>query len=359
MKNLLVTGGAGFIGTNFIYYVQRHYPHINILNLDALTYAGNPDNLSNLPNPDHYHFIQGDIRDAALIEKILLEYQIDTIVHFAAESHVDRSIADPAPFISTNVMGTCSLLEAARKTWKSNDKTGGVKFHHISTDEVFGSLSPNDRPFSEMTPYNPNSPYAASKAASDHFVRAYYRTYGLPVTISNCSNNYGPFQYPEKLIPLIIINALNGKPLPIYGDGKQIRDWLFVIDHCEAIMEILIHGQTGETYCIGGNTQITNLEMVEIICSLLDEKVPTPKYRPHKNLIHFVPDRPGHDRRYAINTNKIKNTLGWQPSKDIISGLSQTIDWYLEHQEWVSTTLHKNNYQMWIQYQYGFNQDGE
>ncbi|MCS7011590.1 MAG: dTDP-glucose 4,6-dehydratase, partial [Anaerolineales bacterium] len=291
MENVLVTGGAGFIGSNFVRYLLQAEPNVRIVTLDALTYAGSLENLRELPDESRHIFIHGDICDAALVEHLLREYAIDTIVHFAAESHVDRSILGPAPFIQTNVVGTFTLLEAARLVWKGNFT--GKRFHHVSTDEVFGSLSPEDPPFRETTPYAPRSPYSASKAAGDHLVRAYFHTYGLPVTITNCSNNYGPYQFPEKLIPLMIFNALEGKPLPVYGDGQHIRDWLYVEDHCEAIHLVLRKGRPGETYNIGGGNQPTNLEIVQHICALLDECHPTGT--PHARLITHVPDRPGHD----------------------------------------------------------------
>ncbi|MDP2966560.1 MAG: dTDP-glucose 4,6-dehydratase [Pelolinea sp.] len=352
MKNILVTGGAGFIGSNFIRFLLTSNEGISITNLDLLTYAGSLENLQGLPNSQHYSFIHGDICDQELVEKIVGENKIDTIVHFAAESHVDRSISGPGAFIKTNINGTFSLLEAARKKWLAEGQRHDVRFHHISTDEVFGSLTPQGPPFSESTPYSPNSPYAASKASSDFLVRAYTHTYGLPVTISNCSNNYGPYQFPEKLIPLIILNALQGKPLPIYGDGQQIRDWLYVDDHCEAIWQIILRGKVGESYNIGGENQPANLEIVNTICDLLDEALPKSPHTPHNQLIEYVADRPGHDRRYAMDIQKIKKELGWQPRYDLKQGLSKTVQWYLDNQEWVSAIQKQKEYQGWLDKNY-------
>jgi dTDP-glucose 4,6-dehydratase len=325
MKNVFITGGAGFIGSNFVRHLLRAEAGVRIVNLDALTYAGSLENLNDLPSADRHTFVHGNICDGALVRELLEQHQIDTIVHFAAESHVDRSIADAAPFIQTNVVGTLCLLEAARAP--------DARFHHVSTDEVYGSLGPNDPPFIETTPYAPHSPYAASKAASDHFVRAYAHTYGLPVTITNCSNNYGPFQFPEKLIPLTIVNALSGKPIPVYGDGKQVRDWLYVEDHCEALLRVLRDGHLGETYNVGGGEQPTNLEVVQKICAILDELRPG---KPHKSLIEFVTDRPGHDRRYAMDITKIKRGLAWQPNHTLADGLRKTVKWYLDRPDWIN-----------------------
>ena len=352
MKNILVTGGAGFIGSNFIRYLLSTEKEIRIVNLDLLTYAGSLENLNSLPNVEQYQFIQGDICNQELIEDILSKHKIDTIVHFAAESHVDRSIVGPRAFIQTNINGTFNLLEAARKIWLSDCDRNEVRFHHISTDEVFGTLAPDDSPFCETTPYAPNSPYAASKASSDLLVRAYAHTYKLPITISNCSNNYGPFQFPEKLIPLIILNAVNGKPLPIYGDGQQIRDWLFVEDHCSAIWQVIQYGKNGESYNIGGENQMTNLEIVQEICSLLDEAFPNSGYTPHNRLIKFVTDRPGHDRRYAMNINKIKSDLGWSPQYSFSKGLRDTVQWYLNHQDWIEAIQKQRDYQNWLDNNY-------
>jgi dTDP-glucose 4,6-dehydratase len=354
MRQVLVTGGAGFIGSNFIHFLLNKEPHVQVINLDALTYAGNLENLKELPDEERYHFIKGDITDRALLKTIFDDFKIDTVVHFAAESHVDRSITGPMPFVETNVIGTTCLLEAARASWVVEKKVdpAQTRFHHVSTDEVFGALSPDDSPFSETTPYAPNSPYAASKAASDHLVRAYFNTYQLPVTITNCSNNYGPFQFPEKLIPLVILNAVQGKPLPVYGDGKQIRDWLYVEDHCAAIWKALKKGTAGQTYNIGGNNQPTNLEIIQTICTILDESLPGSSVTPYSKLIEFVPDRPGHDRRYAMDTRKIERELGWKPTEDLKSGLRKTVAWYLAHPDWVKGIDLLPGYQSWIQQNY-------
>jgi dTDP-glucose 4,6-dehydratase len=354
MHNVLVTGGAGFIGSNFIRYLHTAEPDVEIVNLDALTYAGSLENLNNLPHPEKYKFIHGEIGDRRLVDQILHDQNIDTIVHFAAETHVDRSILGPAQFVETNVVGTFILLEAARNYWldEGSQDSGHVRFHHISTDEVFGSLDPYDPPFSEETPYAPNSPYAASKAASDHLVRSYGHTYGLPYSITNCSNNYGPFQFPEKLIPLMISNAINGVPLPIYGDGKQIRDWLFVEDHCQAIREVINRGEPGETYIVGGNTQPTNITIVTTMCEILDECLPNSTFVPHESLIKFVTDRPGHDRRYAMDISKINKDLGWTPKRSLSEGLMKTIEWYLNNQEWVDAIGKQGDYQDWLEKNY-------
>ena len=346
MKSILVTGGAGFIGSNFVRYLLENDPEVKIITLDLLTYAGKLENLADLSDPSRHTFIQGDICDRELVEKILSEHQIDTIVHFAAESHVDRSILGPMPFIQTNIVGTFVLLDAAKNAWK--DQPGPFRFHHISTDEVFGALEPGDPAFEETTPYDPHSPYSASKASSDHLVRAYATTYGLPVTISNCSNNYGPYQFPEKLIPLMILNGITGKPLPIYGKGAQIRDWLHVEDHCAAIYQVLKKGKTGETYCIGGDNQPTNLEVVLMICEILDEKLPKKDGSAHKDQIKYVTDRPGHDFRYDINTAKIEQELGWKPSHSLRKGLEETVDWYLSHPNWVDSVLEKDDFSSWL-----------
>lgn len=337
MKNILITGGAGFIGSNFVNYILNKEPLIRIINVDALTYAGSLKNLLNLHEQERYLFVQGNICDQELMDHLLEKYFIDTIINFAAETHVDRSIINSLPFVETNIHGTVNLLEAAKKTWlqKKVVPIESARFHHISTDEVYGSLGSREHPFTEDSPYSPKSPYAASKAASDHFVRAYFNTYGIPITITNCSNNYGPFQYPEKLIPLIISNALTGNELPIYGDGKQIRDWLYVTDHCEAILLTLKHGTVGESYNIGGNNQITNLELVLMICDMLDQYIPDSKFAPHGKLIQFVTDRPGHDRRYALDIKKIHNQLGWSPSHSLKEGLRKTILWYIENIDWI------------------------
>ncbi|MDC0685674.1 MULTISPECIES: dTDP-glucose 4,6-dehydratase [Sorangium] len=351
MKNILVTGGAGFIGSNFIRYVLAERPGVQVVTLDALTYAGRRESLTGLPEQRHA-FVHGDIRDRELVERLLSERRIDTIVHFAAESHVDRSIAGPEAFIETNVVGTLRLLEAARTAWLGRGAAEGKRFHHISTDEVFGSLGPTDAAFHEGTPYSPNSPYAASKAASDHLVNAYVHTYGLPATITNCSNNYGPRQFPEKLIPLMILNALTGKPLPVYGDGAQVRDWLYVIDGCEAILRVLERGRAGQSYNIGGGNQPTNLEIVHQICAYLDTRFPESPYRPYSRLLRFVPDRPGHDRRYAVDFRKIERELGWQPRFSLEEGLRETIEWYLANPEWLSAIGRRDDYHGWIERNY-------
>ena len=353
MKNVLVTGGAGFIGSNFIHYLIQTEVNVNIINLDALTYAGNLANLSSVENHPRYRFVQGNICDADAMDNLLREHEIDTIVHFAAESHVDRSILGPRQFVETNVMGTFTMLEAARNYW-IRDKSmplKQVRFHHVSTDEVFGSLKVGEPAWTEETPYAPNSPYAASKAASDHLVRSYGHTYGLPYTITNCSNNYGPYQFPEKLIPLIILNAIEGKPLPVYGDGQQIRDWLHVQDHCEAIHLVLTKGKTGSTYNIGGVNQHANLTIVETICDILDEISDT-THKPHKNLIQFVTDRPGHDRRYDMDTHKIHAELGWQPRHTLTEGLLDTVKWYLDDLEWVNSIRKQEDYKGWLDTNY-------
>jgi dTDP-glucose 4,6-dehydratase len=354
MQNVLVTGGAGFIGSNFIRYLLTAESDLNVLNLDALTYAGSLENLKGLPDQGKHEFIHGEIGDRSRIDQILHDHAIDTIVHFAAETHVDRSIIGPAQFIETNVVGTFILLEAARHYWLDEGAfpSKEVRFHHISTDEVFGSLGSEDPPFSECTPYAPNSPYAASKAASDHLVRSYGHTYGLPFNITNCSNNYGPYQFPEKLIPLMISNALKGAQLPIYGDGQQIRDWLYVEDHCQAIVEVIKKGRIGETYIIGGNTQPTNLLVVNTICEILDECLPNSNYLPHESLVTYVTDRPGHDRRYAMDISKISTELGWTPQHSLSEGLIKTVEWYLENQDWVEAIGNQADYQEWLDRNY-------
>ena len=354
MQNIFVTGGAGFIGSNFVRYLLVADPSIKVINLDALRYSGSLENLKELPDQDRHTFIHGDICDRELVEDLLRVYRVDTLVHFAAESHVDRSILDPQPFIQTNIVGTYTLLEAARQVWlvEKSLPRNAVRFHHVSTDEVFGSLLPGAQAFSETTPYAPNSPYAASKASSDHLVRAYHHTYQLPVTITNCSNNYGPYMFPEKLIPLMIFNALDGRPLPVYGDGQQIRDWLYVEDHCEAIWNVLRKGKSGETYNIGGNNQPTNLTVVQTLCDILDEYRPDSPFVPHASLIQFVVDRPGHDRRYAMDITKIRNELGWQPKQSLDSGLRNTVEWYLMHPEWVAAIRKQSDYQTWLNRNY-------
>ncbi len=347
MKNLLVTGGAGFIGSNFIRFMLETEPDIHIYNADLLTYAGRLENLEDLPDPARHTLLRGDIRDADFVNQIFAEHDIDTVVHFAAESHVDRSILGPAPFITTNILGTFTLLEAARAAWAGRTD---VRFHHISTDEVFGALQPGDAPFNERTAYAPHSPYSASKASSDHLVRAYGTTYGLPVTVSNCSNNYGPYQFPEKLIPLMILNGITGKPLPVYGAGAQVRDWLHVKDHCAAIRLILKDGTPGETYCVGGDNQPSNLEIVKMICAVLDKRFP--EAAPHERLITFVKDRPGHDFRYDIDTAKIERELGWQPSYSLTDGLEETVDWYLSHGAWIDSVTGTDTFGAWMDRNY-------
>jgi dTDP-glucose 4,6-dehydratase len=351
-KSILVTGGAGFIGSNFIHYIFREAKFDGkIINVDKLTYAGNLDNLLNIKNEyegNRYFFEKEDICDFDRIKNIFQKYGIDTVVNFAAESHVDRSIFGPKAFIQTNIMGTFNLLEVARECWKENNKDEYL-FHHISTDEVYGSIE-NGNCFYEDTSYKPNSPYSASKASSDHLVRAYYRTYGLPITISNCSNNYGPYQFPEKLIPLMILNILEEKPLPVYGDGKNIRDWLYVEDHCSAIWQILNHGQTGETYNIGGDNEWENIKLVNVLCEKIGELHDKGKNY-YKKLITFVKDRPGHDRRYAINCDKIKRDLGWRQKFGFEKGLDSTIKWYMNHQGWVDR-VRSGEYRKWIEKNY-------
>lgn len=328
-KNILVTGSAGFIGCNFVRYILKHIAEINVVSLDKLTYAGSLKNLENLSNKKNHTFIQGDICDKNLVAEILKKHEIDTIVHFAAESHVDRSITNPAEFIETNVMGTFVLLEAAKKYWLQEKKWDekSCRFHHISTDEVYGTLQLKDPAFTEKTAYAPNSPYSASKAGSDHLVRAFFHTYNLPVTTSNCSNNYGPYQHDEKLIPTVIRSCLNGTPIPVYGNGTNIRDWLFVEDHCSAIVKILTHGTCGEVYNVGGKNEVDNLTLVKNICSLLEELKPASKK--YADLISFVTDRPGHDFRYAIDNNKIQSELEWTPRYNLQQGLLETIQFYL------------------------------
>lgn len=354
MQKVLVTGGAGFIGSNFVRYLLNTEPEVHVIDLDALTYAGSLENLDDLPDPARHEFIKGDICDRSLIDRLLRRYEIDTVVHFAAETHVDRSILGPDQFIQTNVVGTFNLLQAVKHYWtevKSLD-LDDVRFHHISTDEVFGSLEPGDPPWTEDTPYAPNSPYAASKAASDHLVRSYHHTYGLPITITNCSNNYGPRQFPEKLIPLMLLNALEGTALPVYGDGGQIRDWLYVDDHCDAIWTVLRKGTPGGTYNVGGNNQPTNLVVVQALCEILDELIPDSPHVPHAALIQYVADRPGHDRRYAMDASKIKRELGWKPRQSLESGLLKTAQWYLDHPEWVDAIRKQTDYQTWLDRNY-------
>ena len=338
MSTLLVTGGAGFIGGNFV--LQQVAAGHRVINLDALTYAGNRDTLASLDgNPQHV-FVQGDIGNRSLIDRLLGEHRPDAIVNFAAESHVDRSIDGPGAFIQTNIVGTFNLLEAARGYFGALDTAGraGFRFLHVSTDEVYGSLGEQGR-FSERSPYAPNSPYSASKAASDHLVRAYHHTYGLPVLTTNCSNNYGPYQFPEKLIPLIIQRAMAGEPLPVYGDGRNIRDWLFVGDHCRAIARVLEAGRVGEVYNVGGDAERENIEVVNTLCALIDARAPRADGAPRASQITYVTDRPGHDRRYAIDASKLKSELGWAPSRSFEQGMAETVDWYLANQAWVQRVL--------------------
>ena len=349
---ILVTGGAGFIGANFILDWLAASDEA-ILDLDKLTYAGNLESLKSLRGDPRHIFVQGDIGDRGLVEALLREHRPRAVVNFAAESHVDRSIHGPGEFIQTNVVGTFNLLEAVRAHWSQlpADEQAGFRFLHVSTDEVYGSLGPTDPPFSETTPYAPNSPYSASKAASDHLVRAYHHTYGLPVLTTNCSNNYGPLQFPEKLIPLVIHNALAGKPLPIYGDGSNVRDWLYVADHCSAIRRVLEAGRVGETYNIGGCNEKTNLEVVKTLCTILDELHPGSPVTPHAELITFVKDRPGHDRRYAIDARKIERELGWTPAETFETGIRKTVAWYLANPHWVAHVT-SGEYRNWVSENY-------
>jgi dTDP-glucose 4,6-dehydratase len=353
MQNkIIVTGGAGFIGSNFILQWLEREAAV-VINLDRLTYAGNPENLASVADSPKYQFVHGDICDRDLVQRLFTEHEPRALVHFAAESHVDRSIHGPDEFIHTNITGTFTLLEIARTywaAWAASDRER-FRFLHVSTDEVYGSLGPQDPAFSETTAYAPNSPYSASKAGADHLVRAYHHTYGLPTLTTNCSNNYGPRQFPEKLIPLMILNARAGKPLPVYGDGKNVRDWLFVDDHCEAIRTILARGQVGETYNIGGWSEQKNLDVVETLCAVLDELCPNDPVVPHRSLIRFVQDRPGHDRRYAIDARKIERELGWRPKENFASGLSKTVQWYLDHEGWVRN-ITTGAYREWISKQY-------
>ena len=349
---ILVTGGAGFIGSNFVldWLARSDEP---VLNLDALTYAGNMENFAALDGDQRHVFVQGDICDRALLDRLLAEHRPRALLHFAAESHVDRSIHGPAAFVRTNVEGTFTLLEAARAYWGglAPAERAAFRFHHVSTDEVYGSLRPDDPAFTETHPYQPNSPYSASKAASDHLVRAWFHTYGLPVLTTNCSNNYGPYHFPEKLIPLMIVNALSGKPLPIYGDGLNVRDWLYVKDHCSAIRAVLARGRPGEVYNIGGWNERTNRQIVEAVCALLDELRPDPA-GPYRRLITFVTDRPGHDRRYAIDARKIERELGWRPAETFETGIRKTVQWYLEHAGWVEH-VQSGAYRDWLARHYG------
>jgi dTDP-glucose 4,6-dehydratase len=352
-KTILVTGGAGFIGTNFIQLALAKRSGWNIINLDALTYAGNPMNFADI-TPQHaerYRFVHGDIRDKLLLDRLFNENKLDGLVHFAAESHVDRSILGPEAFVETNVLGTFRLLEAALQMWRRTGRPKGFRFLHISTDEVYGSLGPRGL-FSEATPYDPSSPYSASKASSDHFVNAYFRTYGLPTVITNCSNNFGPYQFPEKLIPLMILNAVEEKELPVYGDGKNVRDWLYVIDHCEALITVFEKGLAGETYNIGGGCERQNIEVVHLLCDIADIRLGRNKADSSRKLIRFVKDRPGHDRRYAIDATKIRKELGWAPKHTFDAALETTVDWYLNNMDWVAA-VRSGDYQKWIEQNYG------
>jgi dTDP-glucose 4,6-dehydratase len=350
---ILVTGGAGFIGSNFVLEWLRACKG-PLVNLDKLTYAGNPENLASVEANPAYTLVQGDICDKELVATLMEEYRPRAVVHFAAESHVDRSILGPEAFLRTNIDGTFTLLQAARTYYGSlaSAERERFRFLHVSTDEVYGTLAPDDPAFHEETPYAPNSPYAASKAASDHLVRAWFHTYGLPAIITNCSNNYGPYQFPEKLIPLMIANALSGKNLPVYGDGQQIRDWLYVVDHCRALMTVLERGVVGETYNVGGGNQRSNLEVVTTLCALLDELAPNSKFRPHAQLITYVADRPGHDRRYAIDARKLEGELNWRAQESFETGLRKTVEWYLSNMEWVEHVT-SGTYQHWVKQNYG------
>ncbi|NLS92882.1 MAG: dTDP-glucose 4,6-dehydratase [Planctomycetaceae bacterium] len=356
IRRILVTGGAGFIGANFVHHLLASAKDCHVFNLDLLTYAGSRNNLRDVIDSPRHTFIQGDVADQDLVSRLLRDNEINAIAHFAAESHVDRSIAGPEAFIQTNIVGTFRLLEAARLAWQG--KFGENVFLHVSTDEVYGTLAPDDEAFTETNAYAPNSPYAASKAASDHLVRAYFHTYGLRTVTTNCSNNYGPYQYPEKLIPLMIINALTGKPLPVYGDGLQVRDWLYVTDHCRAIETVLKRGRLGDTYNIGGLCERANIEIVQMVCGLLDELRPRSEGGSYYEQIVHVEDRPGHDRRYAIDPAKIGTELGWRPFETLQSGLRKTVLWYLDNQDWVNAVMGEK-YREWIALNYAARTGGE
>ena len=351
-KTVLVTGGAGFIGTNFIRHVLETRSGWQVVNLDRLTYAGNIKNFDPLPEEwrDRYTFVHGDICDSGLLERLFARYRFDGVFHFAAESHVDRSIASPEAFIETNVMGTFRLLEASLKMWEREGRPN-FRFLHVSTDEVYGSLGAQGY-FTEATPYDPSSPYSASKAGSDHLAKAYHRTYGLPVVVTNCSNNYGPFQFPEKLIPLMILNIVEQKPLPVYGDGLNVRDWLYVLDHCDALLRVFEKGRAGETYNIGGNSERRNIDVVYLLCDILDQRLGRNNDEVSRNLITFVKDRPGHDRRYAIDAGKLMQELGWRPQYDFETAMEETVDWYLKNTEWVND-VRSGEYRQWIEENYG------
>jgi dTDP-glucose 4,6-dehydratase len=348
MRRLLVTGGAGFIGSNFIRYWLGRHPEDRVVNLDALTYAGNPENLAGAETAAGYRFVHGDITDRACVRKLFAGEGIDTVINFAAESHVDRSILGPEAFVRTNIHGTFTLLEAAREAWRADAQHR--RFLHVSTDEVYGSLAAEEAPFTETRAYAPNSPYSASKAAADHLVRAYHRTWGLPVLTTNCSNNYGPYQFPEKFIPLAILNALEGRPIPVYGDGLNVRDWLYVEDHCRGIEAVIEKGLPGEVYNIGGGNEWRNLDIVNLVCERLNELQPGPEDYRHR--ITFVKDRPGHDRRYAIDATKIGRELGWRPHHDFRSGIEQTVRWYLAHRDWCDR-VRRGDYRRYYEQQYG------
>ncbi len=350
---ILITGGAGFIGGNFVLDWLNNQDNEHLINIDKLTYAGNLETLNSIKNDSRYHFFQGDIGDKSLIAKVFADLRPRAVVNFAAESHVDRSIHGPAEFIQTNIVGTFNLLECARSYWNEfpEPQKSAFRFLHVSTDEVYGSLGPNDPPFTEKHPFEPNSPYSASKAASDHLVRAWFHTYGFPVLTTNCSNNYGPYHFPEKLIPLCILNALNGKPLPIYGDGQQVRDWLYVKDHCSAIRTVLEKGTLGETYNIGGWNEKANIDVVKQICVILDELQPRNDGKSYVEQISFVKDRPGHDRRYAIDASKIERELGWKPAETFETGIRKTVQWYLDNPKWVEGVV-SGSYRQWIDQQY-------
>ena len=350
---IFVTGGAGFIGSNFVLDWFTESNQESLLNIDALTYAGNLSSLDSIRHDGRYYFVKTSILNTSKITELLKQYQPRAIIHFAAESHVDRSIHGPGEFIQTNIVGTFNLLECARGYWNElpEHEKSAFRFLHISTDEVYGSLGPQDQPFTEQHPYEPNSPYSASKAASDHLVRAWFHTYGLPVFTTNCSNNYGPYHFPEKLIPLCILNALNGKPLPIYGDGQQVRDWLYVKDHCAAIRVVLEQGTLGETYNIGGWNEKANIEVVQHICHILDELRPLGHGKSYTEQITFVKDRPGHDRRYAIDASKIEQELGWKPAETFETGIRKTVQWYLDHPQWVEGVV-SGSYREWVDRQY-------
>ena len=365
MHRLLVTGGAGFIGANFVHYWRREHPADSIIVLDALTYAGNRMSLSSLEGNRGFSFVHGNIADQPLVEELLRRHDVDTVLHFAAESHVDRSILGPDRFIETNIVGTHSLLKACRQVWLLEKHVARHRFHHVSTDEVYGSLGPTDSPFHETTPYAPNSPYAATKAASDHLVRAYSHTFGLETTTTNCSNNYGPFHFPEKLIPLVIVNILEGRPLPVYGDGRNVRDWLFVEDHCRAIDMVLTRGRAGETYNVGGRAELENMALVRLLCEIADSRfeaepaltrrfpdAPCASGRSASSLVRLVADRPGHDRRYAIDGTKIERELGFRPAVTLSAGLEATLSWFMEHEAWWRAAM-DGSYRHWIARQYG------